>query len=180
MRHAPLCVSALLLTAATCGSPAPAGLTDREKSAIDSLEHTFTALTMKGDFGGLVAQYYADDAVVLPPNAAAVTGHAAIEAFFRTFPPISNFQLRTEEVVGAGDVAYARGHYAMTMTPSGGTAIADSGKYLEVWRKQKDGSWKVARDMYNSDVPMPVPDTTSGARITVKLPLKMRDLLKKK
>ena len=163
MRPSPLVVSTLLIAAA-CQPPAPAGLTDRDKATIDSLDQKFAGLAMKRDFAGLVGAYYSDDAVLLPPNAPAVTGHAAIEAFFQTFPPISNFQLHTLEIEGAGDLAYLRGHYVMTLTPPGGAAIPDSGKYLEIWRKQKDGSWKAARDMFSSDVPLPMPaapDTTA-------------------
>jgi ketosteroid isomerase-like protein len=164
MRRTSLVVSTLLLSAAACQPPAPAGLTDKDKATIDSLDQKFTGLAIKGDFDGLVSAYYSDDAVLLPPNAPPATGHAAIVAFFRTFPPITAFQLHTAEIEGAGDLAYLRGHYVMTMTPPGGPAMADSGKYLEIWRKQSDGSWKAARDMFSSDVPLPMPpapDTTA-------------------
>lgn len=36
---------------------------------------------------------------------------------------------------------------------SGGKATLDKGKFLTVWKKQADGSWKIIRDMYNSDLP---------------------------
>ena len=41
--------------------------------------------------------------------------------------------------------------YAMTMKPKTGASIADVGKYLSVWQKQSDGSWKMVRDISNSD-----------------------------
>ena len=164
MRTAGFAVSAVLFLAAACQPAAPAGLTDHDKAVIDSLDQQFAALAVKGDFDGLVGAYYADDAVLLPPNAPAATGHPAIVAFLRTFPPITSFRLHTDEVEGAGDLAYLRGRYVMTMAPPGGATMADSGKYLEIWRKQKDGSWKAARDMFSSDVPLPMPaapDTTA-------------------
>jgi ketosteroid isomerase-like protein len=41
----------------------------------------------------------------------------------------------------------------MTMLPKGGKAMNDVGKYVAVWKKQPDGSWKMIRDIYNSDLP---------------------------
>ena len=30
---------------------------------------------------------------------------------------------------------------------------ADDGKYIEIWKRQADGSWKIAYDIFNSDLP---------------------------
>ena len=143
--------------AAACQPAPPAGLSDADKAAIDSTSRVFVRHALANDFAALARDYYTDDAMVLPPNAPAVTGHAAIEAMFKTFPPITAFELQTEEVEGTADLAYVRGRYTMTMTPPGAPAIADSGKYLEIWRKQSDGSWKSVRDMFSSNIPLPPP-----------------------
>lgn len=140
-----------------CQPAPPAGLSDADKAAIDSAGRVFVRHALANDFAALARDYYSDDAMVLPPNASAVTGHGAIEAMFKTFPPITAFELRTEEVEGIADLAYVRGRYTMTMSPPGAPAIADSGKYLEIWRKQSDGSWKSVRDMFSSDIPLPPP-----------------------
>lgn len=150
-------IAALFVTLAACQPAAPAGLTDADRAAFKALDDDFAKLAMAADYGALVKMYYAEDAVFMAPNAPAATGHAAIEAMLRTFPPISNFTLQSDDVDGVGDLAYCRGRYSMTMTPPGGAAMADSGKFLEIYRKQADGSWKVTRDMFNSDVPLPVP-----------------------
>ena len=157
MRPALHFLAVALLAAACQPAAAPAGLTDTDKAAIDSLDKEFARLANTGDFGALVRAYYVEDAMMLPPNAPAVTGQAAIEAVLRTFPPISDFQLNTEEIDGLGDLAYARGRYSMTLTPAGGAPMTDSGKYLEIWRK-RDGAWRVTRDMFSSDIPLPAPE----------------------
>ena len=59
------------------------------------------------------------------------------------------------EIQGQGDMAYDRGTYSMAVTPAGAAPIEDHGKYLTIWRKQADGSWKVARAIFNSDLPLP-------------------------
>ena len=84
---------------------------------------------------------------MLPPNAPAVTGPAAIEAMFKTFPPITAFELRTEEVEGTGDLAYVRGRYTMTMSPPGAPAIAGGevpGDLAEAERREPE----VGADMF--------------------------------
>lgn len=157
MRFRILPASGLFALAAACQPAAPAGLTDADRAVIDSMASAFTKGAIAADYAGLVKMYYADDAVLLPPNMPAATGHAAIEAVFHTFPPITAFTIRTEEAVGVGDLAYVRGRYSMVFSPPGMAAMPDSGKYLEIWRKQADGSWKSSRDMFSSDVPLPPP-----------------------
>ena len=151
----PALLGLAVLTA--CQPAPPAGLSDADKAAIDSTARVFVRHALATDFAALTRDSYSDDAMVLPPNAPAVTGHGAIEAMFKTFPPITAFELRTEEVEGTADLAYVRGRYTMTMSPPGAPAIADSWKYLEIWRKQCDGSWKSVRDMFSSDIPLPAP-----------------------
>lgn len=155
----PVRLTALLgfALAAACQPAPPAGLSDADRAAIDSTARVFVRHALANDFAALTRDYYTDDAIVLPPNAPSVTGPAAIEAMFKTFPPITAFELKTEEVEGTADLAYVRGRYSMTMSPPGAPAIADSGKYLEIWRKRSDGSWRSSRDMFSSDVPLPPP-----------------------
>jgi len=44
------------------------------------------------------------------------------------------------------------------VTPPGAAEpVGDQGKGVEVWKKQRDGSWKVVLDIFNSDVPAPAP-----------------------
>ena len=56
------------------------------------------------------------------------------------------------EIEGRGDLAYVRGTYTMTLHPDGAPEpVEDAGKYLEIRRKQSDGSWLYVADMFNSD-----------------------------
>ena len=56
-----------------------------------------------------------------------------------------------------GNLAYERGIINMDIVPEGGQAMTDKGKYLVVMKRQADSSWKVAVDIWNSDLPQPVP-----------------------
>ena len=98
--------------------------------------------------------FYADDAVVLPPNQGAVTTKHGIrnlwKAFFDTLTEIS-WKTSRVEMAKSGDMGYLIGTYEMTMKDG----TKDKGKYCEVWKKQADGKWKVSTDMFSSDLPAP-------------------------
>ena len=105
-----------------------------------------------------VAALYVDDAVLNPPHEPAVKGRKAIRAWFEKFPPLTEFKASNVKVDGGDDLAYVLGTYTMTIAPPGAPgAVNDSGKYVEVRRKQSDGSWLIAVDMFNSDLPAPQP-----------------------
>jgi ketosteroid isomerase-like protein len=95
--------------------------------------------------------FYADDAIVLPPNQAMVTTKEAIrnlwKGFIDSFETISWNTTRVE-VAKSGDMAVTTGTYELTMKDG----TKDHGKYCEVWEK-KGGAWKVATDMFSSDLP---------------------------
>jgi len=58
------------------------------------------------------------------------------------------------EVAKSGDLACVSGTYDETMTDASGKSLKDHGKYVEVWKKQADGTWKVVADIWNSDLPV--------------------------
>ena len=62
-----------------------------------------------------------------------------------------------EQIVGsAADLGYTIGTYHMQLPDGDGSVVEIDGKYLSVWKRQPDGRWKIAVDMFNSDGP-PVP-----------------------
>ena len=65
-------------------------------------------------------------------------------------------ELNTTSVEGRGDLAYAIGTYRMAVTPKKAGAKplpVEQGKYVEVMKKQGDGSWKIVYDIWNPDAP---------------------------
>jgi ketosteroid isomerase-like protein len=59
------------------------------------------------------------------------------------------------EVIIAGDVAIERGSFTWKVTPAGGSDVEDHGSFLAIWRRQPDGAWKLARNIWNSTLPLP-------------------------
>ena len=105
--------------------------------------------------------YYSTDAIVMPPNASAATTKEAIRSAWKemlTSPGAAiSWKATTVEVAKAGDLAYVSGTYEETMTDASGKPVKDHGKYVEVWKKQADGTWKVVADIWNSDLPASAP-----------------------
>ena len=100
--------------------------------------------------------YYTDDAISLPSYEPMIKGKAAIkehnmkshEAGYK----MNSMTLNTLEVLSDGDLAYEIGTYKVNMTiPGMPNTMDDNGKYLTVWQKQDDGSWKMKVETWNSD-----------------------------
>jgi ketosteroid isomerase-like protein len=53
-----------------------------------------------------------------------------------------------------GEVAYDYGWHDLTLTPKdGGSAICRRNRYVDIWRRSKEGSWKLWMYVDNQDVP---------------------------
>lgn len=88
----------------------------------------------------------------MPPNATPARGRAAIAEFLAAFPTIPLFRAEMLRVEGEGDLAYVHGTYHLEMRMPDGM-VPDDGKYIEIWKRQADGSWRIAYDIFNSDLP---------------------------
>lgn len=106
--------------------------------------------------------YYSDDAIVLPPNATSAATKEAIRNTWKDLlasPGLAiSWKTTKVEVARSGDIAYTTGTYELTMNDASGKPVPDHGKYVEVWKKQADGKWKVSVDIWNSDLPLPSPE----------------------
>jgi len=162
MRNSAIAMLAFAVTFLSTGcQPAgqlPAELTAADIEAIRAVDADLARTGAAGDWEAFVA-LYTEDAMLLPPNAPAATGRSAIRDHFASLPPINVFDIEVEEIVGRGDLAFVRGTYLLELAPPGApTPIRDSGKFIEIRRKQPDGSWPLWRDIYNSSQPAAPPE----------------------
>jgi len=129
-----------------------------EIEAANALLEQWIAAVNAGDLDGWLATL-ADDATVMPPNEPAVTGKEALGPWMvRTFFDPFNVQLRGsfDEAELAGDWVIARGSYELSLAPKdGGQVIEDSGKFVNVFKRQQDDSFKYAIAMWSSNNPTP-------------------------
>ena len=118
------------------------------------LEAKFAADTAKRG-GAAFAQWFAEDAVTLNNGQAPVVGRAAIVAD-ATWSP-ADYQLTWTPEGGrmgpSGDMGFTWGHFESRFKDRDGTPKVKIGRYMTVWKKQADGSWKVALDASNNEPP---------------------------
>jgi uncharacterized protein (TIGR02246 family) len=147
-----------------CAPAAPPDTTAADTEAISKLRAAWTAAITAEDAAATAALYTAD-AVRMEDNMPAIKGREAIEKSFAEL--VAGFDcdvsLTSEELVINGNWAYDRGQFMSHMMPKDPKAdmIMDQGKYLVILQKQADGSWLVAREIGNSNVPLPPPPSTA-------------------
>jgi uncharacterized protein (TIGR02246 family) len=112
---------------------------------------SYVATGDSADFANL----FTDDAIILPPNSNMVQGHDAIESYWASTLRLGkvNVQLTVKNVFGAGNIAVETGNYDINIQPEGAPPFLDHGKYMVIWQKQSDNSWKLKRDMWSSNLP---------------------------
>jgi uncharacterized protein (TIGR02246 family) len=144
--------SAAPATATLAGSPAPDAAAVRQ--AIESVNARLDSAIVKNDTATL-ASFYVDDAILMMSDIPAARGHDAIAKTFAGMGSAlkaSSFRLQTQDVIVTGDYAIETGSYALTGTPAKASKpVHDVGKYLVLWKKQADGSYRILRDIANSD-----------------------------
>jgi uncharacterized protein (TIGR02246 family) len=152
-----LCLVLVLLAVGCTNAPPPAPPDTRaaDVQAIKNVEAAWLkdAATKDADKW---ASYFADDGSGLYPGGPILNGKAAIKTAMGPFLADPNFALTFESTrtvaSKGGDMVYSQGTYTMTMTnPKTKKPMTDKGKFLTVYMKQADGSWKAVADTYNSD-----------------------------
>ena len=97
-----------------------------------------------------------EEGAVLAPNSPIANGREAISKLFTGFFALPDLKITWHvdraDVAHSGDLGYTSGAYEMTFNDPTGKTVSDKGKYVTVWRKQKDGSWKVLLDIFNTDL----------------------------
>ena len=104
--------------------------------------------------------FYADDALVMPPNEVAANSRAAIRKSIAELLALPGLRIDWHpvriEMSAAGDLAALAGAYSLSYRDASGATVSDRGKLLEVWRRGPGGDWKCVLDTWNSDLAAPV------------------------
>jgi uncharacterized protein (TIGR02246 family) len=125
------------------------------RKAIEEADLRFAAACNAKDVPAVMS-LFAPDPVVLPQNAPAVTGRANVEALWKPyFQVLRDMKLKTVGIDASGDLACTWGEYIAIVESPGMPAAVDSGKFLDIWKRQPDGKWLIAVTTSNTSVPAP-------------------------
>ena len=131
-----------------------------DEAAIREADTAWSKVAAAKQLDAMVA-YYADDTSALWPNQPILTGKEAIRKAWEPMLQSPGFSLSFQpvkvEAARSGDLGYSQGTYELTMNDPKGNPVMDRGKYVVVWKKQADGSWKALADIFNSDLPPAAP-----------------------
>jgi ketosteroid isomerase-like protein len=129
------------------------GLTSEERSAVEQAADVYLAAMKAADWVR-VAQSFSEDGVRIPPNEDAHRGREAIQGWLGGIEELTSYELTRDRIDGADGIAYVRGRYEITLRPLGAPApLSDQGDFLEIWRKESDGGWRIIEAMWNTRLP---------------------------
>lgn len=126
------------------------------RQAIADTDARFAEAFNRGDMTALVARY-AEDALLLPPDSPAERGRQAVESGFKELLDAGwkNLSISSVEVGSDGGLAYNVGKYSADVPTKEGASKRVTGKFVDIYRRHADGSWKMHVTIFNSDEPPP-------------------------
>jgi len=146
------CGAVALLWSTSC---APKVDTDALAKTLRQLDDEWskTAGTKDAD---RVAAFYAEDAIAYPPNEPMAAGQSAAKQVWASYFADSTFSIswKTDQagVSKSGDLGFTAGTYEDSFIGPDGAPVSEKGKYVCIWAKQPDGTWKAVHDIWNTDL----------------------------
>jgi ketosteroid isomerase-like protein len=124
-------------------------MTTPVRDSINQANAAFVAHFNSGDIAA-AARVYSPDARIFPPGVPPIDGQETIAGFWQGAAEqlgVKEVQLTTVALEEHDDTAIEEGRFVL----SGEAGRLDQGKYIVVWKRQPDGTWKWHRDIWNSN-----------------------------
>lgn len=159
MTHSARLTAFSILATATlaCAKPAPPVDTQADVAAINTVREREITLVSAGKMDSLLA-LYTSDVQFMPPGEDAVSGQDGLRKWFEATLAQAALSGRytSSNVTVSGDLAVDQYTGTLTATPkSGGAASEEHLKGFHIMKRQADGTWKIAQDLWNTDAPPP-------------------------
>ena len=121
----------------------------------DSIRDTdarFAEAFNRGDLAAVVA-LHSEDALLLSPDSPAERGGQAVEDGFKEMLDAGwkNIEFGSVQIGSGGDVGYHVGTFAADVPTDGGSDQRVTGKFLDIYKPDTAGIWKINVTMINFD-----------------------------
>ena len=155
LRTLPLCLLCFaVLAICSCSQPAAPDTRAVDEAAIRTASADWSKAAQAKDLDKSTA-VFADDGIAMYPKMPILQGKEAIHKGWQQMlaapGPGLTFAPTGVEVARSGDIAWEHGKYEYATADKKGIVSIEKGKYVTVWKKQPDNSWKVAADIDNPD-----------------------------
>ena len=122
------------------------------EEAIKDTDARFSETFNRGDINALMG-VHAEDFLLLPPNSPAERGAEAGTSSFQGLMDAGwkNISFSTVEFGSDGGLGYHVGQYSADVPTEDGGTTKEKGKYIDIYKRLPDGSWKIHVTCFNSD-----------------------------
>jgi ketosteroid isomerase-like protein len=129
-----------------------------DKAAVGKAHDVLETAYRTSDCNAMVS-VVANDGVFEPPNTPSAKGVDGIRDWCQPLyaqMKTKSLAVSNKDIDVSGDIAVDRGDYDWVLTPAkGGADVRSVGRYVTIWHRQSDGSWKTTRLIWNSSEPAP-------------------------
>jgi ketosteroid isomerase-like protein len=123
---------------------------EKEKADLLKTDIEFSRTSVEKGAAEAFYLYLADDAVQLPAGLPPIVGREKIrESMSGSSKAVLKWEPLKAEVAKSGDLGYTWGNYEISWQGEDGKTEKLYGKYLNIWKKQPDGTWKAIVDIGN-------------------------------
>ena len=125
---------------------------EREQQILLDTDIAFADASFEKGAAEAFREFLAEDALELPDGELPLVGREAIYAALSEDPQFDlTWQPEEAVVARSGDLGYTWGTFWSSWADENGNPVASEGKYLNIWRKEGDGRWRVIVDMGNQN-----------------------------
>jgi len=128
---------------------------DAERARLLRRDAEWARVASEGRDIDRILSYWTDDAVVLPPAVPTIVGKTALRQYVESSLQVPGFQITwsSSDVVLSpdGNLAYMFSKNAVTLNGQNGAPVTMNGRAVTIWRREPDGEWRCAVDIWNSE-----------------------------
>ena len=152
LRGMPLMLAGIMLIMSGCGNQPPSG---KERELLLQTDREFSAYSVQHGAAEAFKEYLLEDALQLPDWELPIHGR---EQIYKSMAKASgtytlSWEPQDGAVAASGDLAYTWGIYTLKVPHEDGPERMSQGKYLNIWRKDENGNWRVLIDTGNQNPP---------------------------